>query len=107
MSKTVPVIAFTLLALLTPPRWSEAAVVYRSNEGWTVEGDDTEVAGSAADQMRKAEKLESDGSDSAAYRAYKALVKRYSLSFLAPKAQRKVGMLLEKHHDYDKAYEAY
>lgn len=107
MSKTVPVLALTLLALLTPPRGSEAAVVYRSNEGWTVEGDDTEVAGSAADQMRKAEKLESDGNDSAAYRAYKALVKRYGLSFLAPKAQRKVGVLLEKHNDYDKAYDAY
>ena len=107
MSKTVPVIAFMLLALMLPPRWSDAAVVYRSNEGWTVEGDDTEVAGSAADQMRKAEKLESDGNDSGAYRAYKALVKRYGLSFLAPKAQRKIGLLLEKHNDYDKAYEAY
>lgn len=34
-------------------------------------------------------------------------MKRYGLSFLAPKAQRKVGMLLEKHGDYDKAYDAY
>ena len=107
MSKTAPALALTLLALLLPLPQIDAAVVYRSDEGWSVEGDDTQVAGSAADQMRKAEKLESEGKDAAAYRAYKALVKRYSLSFLAPKAQRKVGILLEKHADYDKAFEAY
>ncbi len=107
MSKTVPALALTLLTVLMPLAPSEAAVVYRSDEGWTVEGEDNEIAGSAADQMRKAEKLEADGKDSAAYQAYRALVKRYSLSFLAPKAQRKVGMLLEKHNDFDKAYEAY
>ncbi len=107
MSKTVPALALTLLTLLTPLSQSEAAVVYRSDEGWTVEGDDTQVAGSAADQMRKAEKLEQEGKDSGAFRAYKALVKRFGLSFLAPKAQRKVGILLEKHGDLDKAYDAY
>jgi outer membrane protein assembly factor BamD len=107
MSKTAPALALSLLTLLLPLHQGDAAVVYRSDEGWTVEGDDTQVAGSAADQMRKAEKLEAEGKDSAAYRAYKALVKRYSLSFLAPKAQRKVGILLEKHADYDKAFEAY
>ena len=48
MSKTVPVLALTLLTLLTPLAQSEAAVVYRSDEGWTVEGDDTQVAGSVA-----------------------------------------------------------
>jgi outer membrane protein assembly factor BamD len=107
MSKTAPALAFTLLTLLLPLPPTHAAVVYRSDEGWSVEGDDTQVAGSAADQMRKAEKLEAEGKDSAAYQAYKALVKRYSLSFLAPKAQRKVGILLEKHKDYSKAFEAY
>jgi outer membrane protein assembly factor BamD len=107
MSKTVPVLAVTLLTLLAPLHQSEAAVVYRSDEGWTVEGEDTAVAGSASDQMRKAEKLETEGSEAAAYRAYKALVNRYGGSFLAPKAQRKVGQLLEKHGDYDKAYDAY
>lgn len=107
MSKTVPVLAFTLLTVLLPLPQSGAAVVYRSDEGWTIEGEDNEIAGSAADQMRKAEKLEAAGNDSGAYRAYRALVKRYSLSFLAPKAQRKVGILLEKHGDYDKAYDAY
>jgi outer membrane protein assembly factor BamD len=107
MSKTVPTFVLSLFALLMPLAPSDGAVVYRSDEGWTVEGEDNEIAGSAADQMRKAEKLEAEGKDSAAYRSYRALVKRYSLSFLAPKAQRKVGILLEKNGDYDKAYEAY
>ena len=107
MSKTAPVVALTLLSLLMPLSQVNAAVVYRSDEGWTVEGDDTAVAGSAAEQMKKAEKLEEGGNDSAAYKSYKALVKRFGQSFLAPKAQRKVGILLEKHHDYDKAFDAY
>jgi outer membrane protein assembly factor BamD len=107
MSKTASALAITLLAFLMPLPRSEAAVVYRSDEGWSVEGDDTQVAGSAADQMRKAEKLETDGQDAAAYRAYRAVVKRYGGSFLAPKAQRKVGLLLEKHGDYDKAFDSY
>lgn len=107
MSKTLPVLALSLLALLTLAERSDAAVVYRSDEGWSVEGEDTQVAGSAVEQMKQAERLEAEGKDSAAYRSYRALVKRYGGSFLAPKAQRKVGMLLEKHGDYDKAYEAY
>ena len=107
MSKNVPVLALTLLSLLIPLSRSQAAVVYRSDEGWTVEGEDTSVAGSAAEQMKTAEKYESDGNDSRAFGAYKALVKRYGQSFLAPKAQRKVGLLLEKHGDNDKAYDAY
>jgi len=57
--------------------------------------------------MKSAEKMESDGNDSGAFKAYKALVKRYGQSFLAPKAQRKVGLLLEKHGDNDRAYDAY
>jgi outer membrane protein assembly factor BamD len=107
MSKIAPVFALTLLALLMPLSRTEAAVVYRSDEGWTVEGEDSAVAGNAAEQMKKAEKLQADGDDSGAYKAYKGLVKRYGQSFLAPKAQRKVGQLLEKHGDNDKAYDAY
>ncbi|MEP6667884.1 MAG: outer membrane protein assembly factor BamD [Chthoniobacter sp.] len=107
MSKTAPILALTLLSLLVPLSRVDAAVVYRSDEGWTVEGDDTAVAGNAAEQMKKAEKMQENGDDSGAYKAYKALVKRYGQSFLAPKAQRKVGQLLEKHGDNNKAYDAY
>ena len=107
MSKTAFILSLTLLAGLAPLQWSHGAVVYRSNEGWSVEGDDSQIAGNAIEQMHKAEALEAKGDDGAAYKAYKALVKRFGLSLLAPKAQRKVGILLEKHRDFDKAYDAY
>ncbi len=107
MSKTALIFSLTLLGGLAPLRWCEAAAVYRSAEGWSIEGDESQVAGSAAEQMRLAEQLEAKGSDSGAYKAYKALVKRYGTSLLAPKAQRKMGLLLQKNGDYDKAFEAY
>lgn len=101
---------FLLLALVTAflfPHLGQTAVIYRSNEGWSVEGEDTQIEGSAAEQMRKAEQLEAAGNSSAAFKAYHALVKSYGQSGLAPKAQRKVAMLLEQHGEYDKAFEAY
>ena len=107
MSKTSLVLSLTLLGCLAPLPRSGAAVVYRSTEGWSVEGDDSAVAGSAAEQMHLAEQLEAKGDDRGAYKAYKALVKRYGLSFLAPKAQRKIGLMLQKEGEYDKAFEAY
>ncbi len=107
MSKNAPVLLLTLLACVAPLRWSEAAVVYRSSEGWSVEGDDTQIAGSAAEQMHLAEQREAAGDDSGAFKAYKALVKRYGLSLLAPKAQYKTGLLLQKHGDNGKAFDAY
>jgi outer membrane protein assembly factor BamD len=107
MSKSAFVLTLTLIAALTPLHWSQGAVVYHSNEGWSVEGDDSQIAANAIEQMRKAEALEAKQDDAGAYKAYKALVKKFGLSLLAPKAQHKVGMLLEKHKDYDKAYDAY
>ncbi len=85
-----------------------AAVVYRSNEGWSVEGDPASVVeGSASEQMAKAEKFQADNDVKSALSAYRALVKRYGLSVLAPKAQFKIGVLLERSGENDKAYEAY
>ena len=107
MSKTPLVLSLTLLACAAPLRWSEAAVVYRSSEGWSVEGDETQIAGTAAEQMHLAEQREAAGDDSGAFKAYKSLVKRYSLSLLAPKAQYKVGFLLQRHGDNSKAFDAY
>src|SRR4051794_24648637 len=104
---------FALLATLSLlaaglPQSVDAAIVYRSNEGWSVEGDpSSQVEGSAADQMRKAEELESRGNTGGAYDAYRALVKRYGMSVLAPKAQLKVGTILDRTGEYNKAYDAY
>lgn len=103
LSALLPLLALGLLA-----RNVQGAIVYRSNEGWSVEGDpNSAVEGSAIEQMRKAEELEAEGKIGAAYDAYRGLVKRYGLSVLAPKAQRKVGVMLENEGSYDKAYDAY
>jgi len=102
--------AIVALSAVTMPLFPAAhgAVIYRSNEGWSVEGDaDSKVEASAAEQMRKAEQLEAEGNSHAAYNAYRSLVKRYGLSVLAPKAQRKMGVILENSGDWNKAYEAY
>jgi outer membrane protein assembly factor BamD len=108
---TRPSVVLTLsiaAACLWLPTASPAAVIYRSNEGWSVEGDEnSQVEGSAAEQMRKAEKLEAEGNTDAALGAYRALVKRYGLSVLAPKAQRKVGLLYERSGQWERAFDAY
>ena len=94
--------------MLVLPSALDGAIIYRSNEGWSVEGDPaSKIEGSAVEQMRKAEELEARGNFGGALDAYRALVKRYGLSVLAPKAQRKIGILLERSGDYDKAFNAY
>lgn len=107
MSKPAFFFSLSLAAAVAWPIVGGAAVIYRSNEGWSIEGAETEVEGSAAEQMRKAESLEAAGDRNAAYSAYRALVKNYSQSLLAPKAQRKVAILLEQSGEYDKAFDAY
>jgi outer membrane protein assembly factor BamD len=107
MRKLAAIVALSAATMPFLPA-AHGAVIYRSNEGWSVEGDpESKVEASAAEQMHKAEQLEADGHKRAAENAYRALVKRYGLSVLAPKAQRKIGVLLEQSGDYDKAYEAY
>lgn len=98
-------LAFFGMALAHPVR---AAIVYRSNEGWSVEGDPAStIEGSAAEQMKKAEQFEAAGDVKSALASYRGLLKRYGLSVLAPKAQRKIGILLEREGEYDDAFKAY
>lgn len=108
MMKRFHLPAVCLTAIVLSAAAAPAAVVYRSNEGWTIEGDaSTVIEPSAVEQMKKAEGFEAAGDDAKALNAYRGLVKRYSLSLLAPKAQRKVGMLQEKMGQYDPAYQSY
>ena len=109
MSRPLAVLSLSIAAAcMWLPTESPAAVVYRSNEGWTVEGDEnSKVEGSATEQMRKAEDLEAEGNTSGALSAYNGLVRRYGQSVLAPKAQRKIGILNERAGNYEKAFQAY
>lgn len=106
----LPRLAFLplLMAAALLPLSASAAIIYRSNEGWSVEGDpNSTVEKSAVEQMKKAEDLEASHKLEAALGAYRGLVHSFSNSLLAPKAQRKIGLLLEKTGDPDKAYNAY
>jgi len=93
---------------LTMPTRSNAAVLFTSREGWSIDGD----AANAKEQeavtlMQKAEQQEAQNEFSAALGTYRALVKKYPVSALAGKAQRKVGTILESAGEYDEAYNAY
>ena len=108
MRKAALISTIALLSGIALPLSGDAAVIYRSSEGWSVEGDQSsKVESSAAEQMKKAEDSEKAGNEKAALNSYKTLTKEFGLSALAPKAQRKVGLLLEKNGDVDKAFQAY
>jgi outer membrane protein assembly factor BamD len=93
-------------ALSAMPVCSDAAVVFASREGWKVEGDPGTEQG-AVELISRAEAAEASGDNSEALASYRALVKRYPVSVLAGKAQRKVGRILEAGGEYDAAYDAY
>jgi len=104
MTKAVLSLVFSLGILAMPA--VNAAVVFTSSEGWSVEGDPaTETE--AAELMRKAEQQENAGELSAALASYRALVKRHPVSVLAGKAQLKIGRILEAAGEYNDSYEAY
>jgi len=108
MTKPTHILAVSLAACLISLSVAPAAVVYRSDEGWTVEGDEGSVVEkTAVDQMKHAEKLEAEGKTAAAAKAYQGLVKHFGLSLLAPKAQLKTAQLQEKTGQYEAAYGSY
>ncbi len=101
----VSCLSLFLLPLAQP---TQGAVIYRPNEGWSFAGDNSgTIEGSAAEQMQKAEKLDAAQDLQSALSAYRGLLKRYGASEFAPKAQLKVGSVLERQGDWEKAYEAY
>ena len=107
MRKVALISTLALLGSIAAPRVSCAVNIFRSGPGPTEAGDQTAVESSAAAQLRTAEDFETAGNDKAALKSYQVLTKRYGISALAPKAQRKIGALLEKSGNLDKAFEAY
>jgi outer membrane protein assembly factor BamD len=108
ITKSVLAILPLWAAALALPLAGHAAIIYRSNEGWSQEGDpNNTVEINAVEQMKRAEGQEAAGKLADALASYKGLVKSYPTSLLAPKAQHKIGVLLEKTGDPDHAFNAY
>jgi len=103
---------FTLLfagaALSLGAGAARAALVWRPGEGWVDESSGTGLsASSSRDQLEIAKKFEADQKFDDALKAYRALVRRWPLSFFAPEAQFKIGFCLEKEADFWNAHKAY
>src|SRR5271155_3176655 len=98
---------FSLLALGFAASLAHATLVWRPGEGWSDESGGDVSASSSRDQLELAHKLEAQGSRDAALKAYKALLRRWPLSFFAPEAQYRVGKILEDEGDFYTAFQAF
>src|SRR5271170_2853410 len=98
---------YCLLAIsLTLP--AEATLTWRPGEGWSDDSSGTDAtASSSRDQLELAHKLEAEGRRDDALKAYKALLRRWPLSFFAPEAQYRVGKILEDEGDFNNAFQAF
>ena len=87
---------------------AEAALIFRSGEGWNQEEEDAGAAEqSASEQLHKAQAFETSGDLKKAIGAYRTLVRKWPESGVAPEAQIKVASLDEAIHELDRAFDAY
>jgi len=96
-----------LLALALAQSVSRASLVWRPGEGWSDESGGDISASSSRDQLEAAHKLEAEGQRDDAVKAYKALLRRWPLSFFAPEAQFRLGKILEDEADYQNAFKSF
>jgi len=98
---------YCLLAIsLTVP--AQATLTWQPGEGWSDDsGGSGTTASSSRDQLELAHKLEAEGRREDALKAYKALLRKWPLSFFAPEAQFRVGKLLEDDADFYNAFKAF
>src|SRR5271155_1079315 len=97
----------SLLALGFATSIARAELVWRPGEGWSDESGGDVSASSSRDQLDLAHKLEAQGQRDSALKAYKALLRRWPLSFFAPEAQYRVGKILEDQGDFYNAFQAF
>jgi len=111
MRKSALILAIPLAALLATP--SAGAV---DLFGWKPFGADKKAVtksatpreeAAAADDLRRGEALENQGSLSSALKVFRQIAKSYELTAAAPKAQLHVGHILARQGDYDTAFKAY
>jgi outer membrane protein assembly factor BamD len=96
-----------LLALALAQSVSRATLVWRPGEGWSDESGGDISASSSRDQLDAAHKLEAEGQRDDAMKAYKALLRRWPLSFFAPEAQFRLGKIMEDEADYQNAFKSF
>ncbi len=96
-----------LLALGLAQSVSHASLVWRPGEGWSDESGGDVSASSSRDQLEAAHKLEAEGQRDDAMKAYKALLRRWPLSFFAPEAQFRLGKIMEDEADYQNAFKSF
>jgi outer membrane protein assembly factor BamD len=96
-----------LMALALAQSLAHATLVWRPGEGWSDESGGDISASSSRDQLEAAHKLEAEGQRDDAMKAYKALLRRWPLSFFAPEAQFRVGKIEEDEADYQNAFKSF
>jgi outer membrane protein assembly factor BamD len=89
------------------PALTKASLVWRPGEGWSDESGGDASASSSRDQLELAHKLEAQGQRDDAVKAYKALLRRWPLSFFAPEAEFRLGKIQEDEGDFYNAFQAF
>ncbi|MCS7062442.1 MAG: outer membrane protein assembly factor BamD [Methylacidiphilales bacterium] len=85
----------------------EAGLVWRPGEGWVDESGEIAAATSSREQLEIGNRYFEKGDYDNALKAYRSLIRRWPLSFMAPEAQFKIGQCLEKRGAFWDAYRAY
>lgn len=110
MKKTSLFVALLALGCVAFPHRSPAPLVIRQGEGATYVapgGEEVPNERDAQTQFDNALAAEKAGKDGAALGGYKKTVKRFPKSQVAASAQFRIGVILEKHKDYNAASIAY
>jgi outer membrane protein assembly factor BamD len=109
MKYSIRILFLPLLTCLALPGFLSAAVVFKPNEKKTTyraPGEET-MSGTAAQLFERAQEAERRGNLSAAIKAYRTIVKKYSRDTLAPGACFRMGQLQEQTHKYILAAQSY
>ena len=101
-----------LTASLAPAPRLAADLVWHPGTGWRVDGGvlsllSTEDGRNALETMNKARDAEEAGNLSSALKGYARVAKRYGSSVYASEALYRTGLILQKRHQYYKAFASY
>jgi outer membrane protein assembly factor BamD len=104
---TLRIVLFAAVLMMLAQSMAQATLVWRPGEGWSDESGGDISASSSREQLEKAHKLEAEGQRDDALKAYKALLRRWPLSFFAPEAQFRMGKIMEDEADYYNSFKSF